>query len=131
MSESEKKLINLDIVVLILHTMNQAPKNQDAQHNSNTRRKKNELSGLGLDPRIVVETGENWLSFALSSSQFLKYLQGNFQNLNFTIVLLHNLLKKITPPQSKITLSHTYLSNKLQKNMPYQHITAPYESITI
>ena len=40
---------------------------------------KNDLSGLGFDPWIVVETREKWLSFALGSSQFLKYLQGNFK----------------------------------------------------
>ena len=72
-----------------MHQKNQAQKLSnlschDTRHTKNdTRRKKNDLSGLGLDPRIVVETGEKRLSFALHSSQFLKYLQGNFQKIDF------------------------------------------------
>ena len=88
---------------------------------------KKDLSGLGLDPQIVIETGENWLSFALGSSQFLKYLQRNFQNLTFTMMLLHNLVKKKLPPlkvkllwvtlslQTQITKhKSSYCSKKLQ-----------------
>jgi len=37
-------------------------------------------------------------SFALGSSQFLKYLQGNLQNLTVTTMLLQNLVKKKLPP---------------------------------
>jgi len=39
--------------------------------------RKNDLSRLGLDLRIVVGIGEKSLSFALGSSEFLKYLQRN------------------------------------------------------
>ena len=105
-----------------MHQDNQAQKieqlvTRNTPRKNDTRHTKNDLWGLGLDPRVVVETRENSLSFALGSSQFLKYLQGKFQNLTFTMMLLQNLLtKNVTPPQSKITLSHTYLSrNKLQK----------------
>ena len=85
------------------------------RNTTTTHDAKNKLSGLVLDPRIVVETGENWLSFALGSSQVLECLQGNFQNLIFTIVLLHKLVKKnLPPPQSKNTLSHYHSINKLQ-----------------
>jgi hypothetical protein len=58
LSESENKLINFDIVVLNLRTKKEVSKiYQDEKH---TRRitQKNDLSGLGLDPRIVVETRE-------------------------------------------------------------------------
>jgi hypothetical protein len=57
---------------------------------------KNDLSELGLEPRIVIETREKWLSFALGFSQ----IPGNFQNFTF-----YNALANY-PPQSKITLSY-------------------------
>ena len=79
-SESEKKLINFDIVVLKLRTKKQAQKKyQDGQHNMQHTMKKNDLSGLGLDPSIVVETGEKLLSFALGSVNFSNIYKVTFE----------------------------------------------------
>jgi len=52
---------------------------------------KNNLSGLGLDACIFVETREKLLSFVLGSSQ----IPGNFQNFTF-----NNSLANFTPPKS-------------------------------
>ena len=41
------------------------------QKMTHARQRENDLSGLGLDPRIVVEKGEKPVRFALGSSQFL------------------------------------------------------------
>ena len=99
---------------------------------------KNELLGLGLDPRIVVKTGENWLSFALGSSQFLKFLQGNFQNLTFTMVLLHNLVKKRYPPSKKNYFELQWddpnwqiKKNFLKTNYPTHLISPIYKKLLI
>ena len=56
LSESENKLINLDIFSDEETHQEAEQKGQDSQHN--TPREKHDLSGLGLDPRIVVKTGE-------------------------------------------------------------------------
>jgi hypothetical protein len=56
LSESENKLINLDIFSVEETHQEAEQKGQDSQHN--TPRKKHDLLGLGLDPRIVVKTGE-------------------------------------------------------------------------
>jgi len=56
LSESENKLINLDIVALKLRTKNQNI--NDKMDNTTHHTKKHNLSELGLDPRIVVEARE-------------------------------------------------------------------------
>jgi hypothetical protein len=58
LSESENKLINFDIVVLNIRTKKKSSKKyQDKQHTTCITQKKPDLSGLGLDPHIVVEPG--------------------------------------------------------------------------
>ena len=77
--------------MLNLHTKKNQEKYIKMSNTPHASHKKNDLSGLGLDPRIVVEEGEKWLRFALGSSQ----IPGNFQNFTF-----NNALANFTPPQS-------------------------------